>query len=287
MERKTNLKLGTRLLMLLCLLGIGMIVGSTAALLCASMGLLTQLGLSQVLTFVVPSIAVMVLLYRRPLHEMYLYRAPGWKAILVVVVFYIVSLPAMNWLVSINASMSLPSWMSGAEQIMRELEDNAAQTTRQLLDINNIWQLIPSLLVIGFLAGLSEEILFRGTMLRTMQDSRLGVHAVVWIVAFVFSAIHLQFYGFLPRMLLGAWLGYLLVWTRSLWVPIIAHTLNNCTVVVMSYLANLGMVAKDSGDQLGLPDDGAFPWLALISLVASLAVAVWFGRHCSIKEPQT
>ena len=91
----------------------------------------------------------------------------------------------------------------------------------------------------------------------------------------LFSAIHFQFFGFIPRMLLGVWLGYLLVWTRSLWVPIIAHTLNNSTVVVMSYLANKGIVAEDFGDHLGLPADGAIPLLAVASLVASITLAVW------------
>ena len=135
--------------------------------------------------------------------------------------------------------------------------------------------LIASVFVVGLMAGLSEEFLFRGAMLRTMQDSRWGKHAVVWIVAIVFSAFHLQFYGFFPRMVLGLWLGYLLVWTGSLWVPIIAHTLNNSTVVVFSYLANKGVVPADYGDNIGLPADGAFPWLAFISFLASLALAIW------------
>ena len=68
------------------------------------------------------------------------------------------------------------------------------------------------------------------------------------------------------------------MWTRSLWVPIIAHTLNNSTVVFFSYMANKGIVAEDFGDNLGLPTQGAFPWLAVISLLASLALAVWASR---------
>ena len=115
-------------------------------------------------------------------------------------------------------------------------------------------------------------------MQRTMQDSRLGIHAVVWITAIIFSALHMQFYGFIPRMVLGLWLGYLLVWTRSLWVPIIAHTLNNSTVVLMSYLANIGVVPEDFCDTLGIPAEGAFPWLAVLSLIASIVLAVCAHR---------
>ena len=256
-------------------MGLGLIVASIISVYVINWGLLSMLTVQDVLAFIVPAIAAMAIFYRKPLHAMCLDRAPGWKAIAIVVAFYILSLPAMNWIVSFNESMSLPASMSGIEQLMRSLEDEAAETTKTLLDIHSIWELVPCVLVVGLMAGLSEEILFRGAMLRTMQDSRLGPHAVVWIVAIVFSAIHMQFYGFIPRMLLGVWLGYLLVWTRSLWVPIIAHTLNNSTVVVMSYLANKGVVAEDFGDHLGLPADGAIPLLAGASLVVSVALAVW------------
>lgn len=278
MERKTNLKLATRLLLLLCIMFAGLIAASVVGILVVNQGMLAMLTVQDVFAFIVPAILAMAIFYIRPLHVMCLDRAPSFKAILVVLAFYLVSLPAMNWLVDLNQSMSLPSWMSGFEELMRDMEDSAADATEQLLDINTLWQFLSSVFVIGVMAGLSEEMLFRGAMQRTMQDSRLNTHAVVWITAIVFSAFHMQFFGFIPRMMLGAWLGYLLVWTRSLWVPIIAHTLNNSTVVFFSYMANKGIMPEDFGDNLGLPAPGAFPWLALLSLIASLALAFWASR---------
>lgn len=278
MERKTNLKLATRLLLLLCIMFAGLIAASVVGILVVNQGMLAMLTVQDVFAFIVPAILAMAIFYLRPLHVMCLDRAPSFKAILVVLAFYLVSLPAMNWLVDLNQSMSLPSWMSGIEELMRDMEDSAADATEQLLDINTLWQFLSSVFVIGVMAGLSEEMLFRGAMQRTMQDSRLNTHAVVWITAIVFSAFHMQFFGFIPRMMLGAWLGYLLVWTRSLWVPIIAHTLNNSTVVFFSYMANKGIMPEDFGDNLGLPAPGAFPWLAMLSLIASLALAFWASR---------
>ena len=117
-----------------------------------------------------------------------------------------------------------------------------------------------------------------------MQDSRLGKHAVVWITAILFSAFHLQFYGFVPRMLLGVWLGYLFVWTGSLWVSIIAHTLNNSTVVGMSYLSNKGVIPEGFSDNLGLPAAGSFPWLATCSLIVSIAIILWANNYFTKKE---
>lgn len=279
MERKTNMKLGSRLIILFFLLGIGLIIASVISALASKSGLLTMITLQDILAFIVPAVIAMVFFYRRPWHAMCLDRPPGWTALLVVIVFEIVSLPAMNWLVSANEAMSLPSWMSDIEQLMRQLEDSAAATTKQLLDIHTVGEFIACVFVVGFMAGLSEEMLFRGAMLRTMQDSRLNIHVVVWIVAIIFSAIHLQFYGFFPRLVLGLWLGYLLVWTRSLWVPIIAHALNNSAVVLFSYLTNKGIMPEGYGENLGLSVDGAFPSLAVLSLIASIALAVWAHRH--------
>lgn len=278
MERRTQLKLGTRLLLLLCIMGFGLIVASVATKLLIKQSMLAMLTIQDIFAFILPAVVAMALFYLHPLHVMGLDRMPSFKALAVVVVFYLVSLPAMNWLVDFNGSMVLPSWMSGVEEAMRQAEDMAADATKQILDINTIPQLLFCLFVVGLMAGLSEEMLFRGAMQRTMRDSRLGAHTAIWVTAIVFSAFHMQFFGFLPRMLLGAWLGYLFVWTRSLWVPIIAHTLNNSTVVVMSYLAGKGVVPEGFGDNLGLPADGAFPWMATASLVLSIAIALWAAR---------
>ena len=274
MERRLNMRLSRRLLLLLCLMLLGVIATSILLLFVPDGNLFAMLTMQDILAFILPAVVTMAIIYRRPFHVMGLERAPSWLAIAIVIVFYVISLPAMNWLVEMNKAMSLPSWMAGIEQAMRTAEDNAAEVTQEMLNINSVGQLILCVLVVGVMAGLSEEMLFRGALLRTMQDSRLGNHAVVWITAFLFSALHMQFYGFVPRMLLGVWLGYLFVWTGSLWVPIIAHTLNNSTVVLMSYLSNKGVIPEGFGDSLGLPATGSFPWLATCSLIASIALAI-------------
>ena len=284
MEMRTRYRLSTRLLILLCLMGAGFLAASIVSSLVINQGMLAMLTAQDILAFIAPALLAMAFFYFRPLHAMRLDRAPGWAAIIIVVLFYIISLPAMNWLVELNKSMSLPAWMSGIEQAMLKAEEAAAEITKQLLDFQSIGMLIACIFVVGFMAGLSEEMLFRGAMLRTMQDSRMGIHAAVWITAIIFSAFHMQFYGFVPRLLLGVWLGYLLVWTRSLWVPIIAHTLNNASVVFMSYLTNRGVLPEGYGDSLGLPSPGNLPWLAIGSLIASIALAFWTARHYQKKN---
>ena len=279
MKKRKNYKLSERLLVMLFLMGMGLITATIIFLLIGNKHLLAMITLQDVMVFILPAVLSMALFYHRPMHVMGFDKAPSWKWLVIVVAFYFISLPGMNWLVHINESMTLPSWMSGIEQWMRASEDRAAETTKQLLDIHSVTNFLVSIFVIGFMAGLSEEALFRGAMQRTMQDSRLGIHAVVWITAIIFSAIHMQFYGFVPRLVLGLWLGYLFVWSGSLWVSIIAHTLNNSSVVLFTYLTNQGIVPQGYGDNLGVPAEGSFPWLAIASIIASLALALYLHHH--------
>ena len=250
----------------------------------SSLHMLLMMIVQDVLVFIVPSVVAVAVIYRQPLRVMQLNCAPSWAAVAFVIVACAVSLPAMNAITTWNQGLHLPQSFSGLEQALRASEDAAAALTEKLLAVDSVPMLLLSLLVVGFMAGLSEEMLFRGTLVRLWQlGERTREHVVVWVIAILFSAIHMQFFGFVPRMLLGAYLGYLLLWTRSLWVPIVAHTLNNSVVVLANYLAVKGVIAKDAADNLGVAPPGQFPWLAVVSGVATLAL-LWWGRKYFVRN---
>lgn len=229
----------------------------------------TSIALQDVLAFIVPTIAAIALCYHRPLNVMGLDTAVSWKGLLTVIIVCIVSIPAMNWIVDWNNSLHLPQSFSRIENVMRMMEEEAQKMTEAMLGSTSVGSLLVNIFFVGFIAGLSEEIFFRGGILK-MLSSSWNMHFVIWLVAIIFSAIHMQFFGFVPRMLLGAWFGYLLWWTRSLWVPIIAHTLNNSIVVVATWLCNNGHLEKSALDSVGLPENGGTPWLAIASAVATV-----------------
>ena len=170
----------------------------------------------------------------------------------------------------LNEQLSLPDSLYAIEQWMRATEDAAKAVTDSFLTGNTILGLLGCVLLLGVLTGLSEEMLFRGALQGTLIESR-NVHFSIWLTAFVFSVLHFQFFGFVPRMLLGAIFGYLLVWTGSLWVPVIAHALNNSVVVISSYFhpttPEAANAIKTSFETIGVPTDGDFPKLAFISLI--------------------
>ncbi|PZX54736.1 hypothetical protein LV84_02890 [Algoriphagus ratkowskyi] len=144
-----------------------------------------------------------------------------------------------------NSQLILPEFMSGVELWMKEMEAQLMELTLYLTDFQSIPELLMGVLVIGVLAGIGEEVFFRGLIQPKMHLYTGNGHAGVWLTAFIFSAIHFQFYGFLPRLFLGGMFGYLYYYSGSLTYPILAHIANNTITVIMVYASNQGMIDFD------------------------------------------
>lgn len=140
--------------------------------------------------------------------------------------------PTISLLGLINEQMELPAFMAPVEQWMRAQEDLMEQLTKIMLGNDNPLTLLANLIVIAAAAGVTEEFLFRGALQRIIGKWTSNHHIIIWGAAILFSAFHLQFYGFIPRLILGAYFGYLLVWTRSIWIPVFAHFTNNAFAVI-------------------------------------------------------
>lgn len=146
---------------------------------------------------------------------------------LVVIVLAIVAFPAVKLTGVLNGAVEFPSFLQGLENWMRLKEKEAETLTLFMIDFSSPLQAVLGFVVIAIFAGLTEEVFFRGVLQPLFQNITKNKHAAIWITAIIFSAIHFQFYGFIPRMLLGALFGYLYVYTNNIAVPIWAHILNN------------------------------------------------------------
>lgn len=167
---------------------------------------------------------------------LYLTKAPSPKAVWGVIVVYVLSLPAMEWLIEWNQSIHFPESMSALEETLRNWEEANEAISAMLLDARGFFPVLFGVLVIGVFTGFSEELFFRGALQGILKRSNIGISSSIWIAAIIFSTMHFQFFGFLPRLLMGVFFGYLLVWTKSIWVPVFAHMLNNSMVVIISSL---------------------------------------------------
>ncbi|MBL4669162.1 MAG: CPBP family intramembrane metalloprotease [Flavobacteriales bacterium] len=155
---------------------------------------------------------------------------------LLILVLMIVLTPFISWVIEVNANMVLPDFMSGIEQWMRDSEHNAEQATKAFLTFNGIGSLLYILLIVAIVPAIGEELLFRGVLQKIFINWSKNAHLGIWVSAILFSALHMQFFGFFPRLLLGILFGYIFYWSKSLWVPILGHFINNGVVVVISYL---------------------------------------------------
>jgi len=178
-----------------------------------------------------------------------------------------------------NANITLPESWSALEDFMKEAEEKRMAMTKYLTDFASPMEFLVGILVIGIIAGISEEVFFRGVLQPKMHIYTNNIHVSVWISAFIFSAIHIQFYGLFPRMVLGAIFGYLYFYSGSLVYPIIAHILNNSLTVTLVYLGNLGIIDFDieKTDQVGWP-------MALVGLLVLLiSLRAFREKHKNFK----
>lgn len=194
--------------------------------------------LQDLFVFILPAIVAAFLATRLPASLLTVNVKPRMSYIMMAIVIMLTSLPAMEWVIDLNNNMHLPQWLGGLEEAMRSMEDTASTTIGSISGIGTVGDLIVGILIIGVLTGVAEELFFRGAMQNLfMSMPKVKKHFAIWAAAFIFSFMHFQFFGFVPRLLLGAYFGYLIWWTGSVWVPIIAHAFNNSLVVVMEWIS--------------------------------------------------
>lgn len=203
-------------------------------------------------------------------------KAINKKTGIIIALAIITAIPFINLLGDINAKMNLPEALSGLEHRLMEMEEKAAKLTQILVSGEHMGSLIINLLMIAVLPAIGEEIIFRGIIQGIILKGTKNIHVAVWLAAFIFSAFHLQFYGFIPRFVLGIILGYLFVFSGSIWLPILAHFVNNAMATVFYYLSNNGIIQSDKLNTIGMGDE----WqIGILSAAILTIIGVYLKRH--------
>lgn len=201
-----------------------------------------------------------------------------WSHYLLAVGIMLCAVPGINLLADLNSRIVLPESLGFIEQILKQQEEAAAALTEQFLQADNIGVLLLNIGLMALLPALAEEVSFRGTLQQILAQGKLKgqIHIAIWATAFIFSAVHMQFYGFVPRMLMGAMFGYVFVWTGTLWVPILMHFTNNGLAVMAYYLIGENEDSKNIADTFGASDTW---WVGVISLlITSLGLLIFYRR---------
>ena len=199
---------------------------------------------------------------RRPLRWLGLDKGASGRTFALAVLIMVCAIPGINLLADLNSRVVFPECMAGLEIKLKAMEEQAAILTERFLQADNFGMLLINLGLMAILPALAEELTFRGTLQQILTAKRSSL--AIWITAFVFSAVHMQFYGFVPRMLMGALFGYLFVWSGSLWVPIVMHLTNNSIAILTYYLLGENTAGKNYADTFGA---GTTWWAGILSLL--------------------
>lgn len=218
--------------------------------------------------FIVPPIILAWLYSGNIARYLHLNKTFSGSSLLLVFVLMIFAAPFINFIGELNNNMVFPDWLSGLESWMKNAEENAAELTEAFLNVKTIPGLAFNLFMIAFLPAIGEELLFRGFIQKVFTKLTKNHHWGIWISAILFSALHIQFYGFVPRVFLGALFGYMLVWSGSMWLPIIGHFLNNGIAVIAYFLINKNMLNADV-ENIGSTSNSYY--LAALSFVLVIA----------------
>lgn len=272
-EFKKNLKesTGLRIFIYLIALLVCSLVG--AAVTMFLMGDITQMkigqGISSAMIFIAPPVILYAFTRHHPMRELGFRKPNSAWLLLIGVVLMFVSLPLTNLLTSWNEKMNFGAAFESLEALLQQLEETAGDLTERMLQVDSFGGLLFNLLVIALIPAIGEELTFRGVLQQALTR-RCNVHVAVFLSAFVFSFIHFQFYGFLPRMFLGLLLGYLFYYSGSLWTSILMHFVNNGAAVVVAYLDYKGLIDVDI-DHFGATSN---VWLLGASLVVTVGLII-------------
>lgn len=223
------------------------------------------------------TVAPLIFLYLRGYH---IPRYLSYKAylplglLLLSGLLFVLIMPANSVLIEWNANLQLPEFMRGFEGWAKEKEESIRELTQYLARFTTLPELLVGILVFALIPAVGEEIVFRGIVQRNLITWTRNVHVGIWIAAFIFGAIHVQFYGLIPRMVLGALFGYLYVWSGRIMVPIVGHFVNNGFTVLALYLRENRLMDYDIESVEALPIQ-----VVLFSVVVSAAIlyVLWAG----------
>ena len=270
---------GIRILLFLVILLVSGLIGVAAAaffMLMGDTGMKIGQGISSIFMFVVPPLVYyFVTRKQHQLHELGFrsVNKPWPLFIFVGIAVMFASMPVTNQLTVWNENMKLSGALQALEDWMKALEETAAAATEQMLNVDTIGGLLFNLLIIALIPAIGEELTFRGVLQQGLTR-RMNPHIAILLSSAIFSFIHFQFYGFLPRMFLGMLLGYLFYTSGSLWTSMLMHFINNGCAVVVYYLNNKGVIDVDV-DHFG---ESQNVWVVIASAIVTTALIVWCWR---------
>jgi len=229
--------------------------------------------------FIIPAIIILFLFKPAGKRKAFDFKIPQINEVALVILLAFCIFPVTSFTGELNSGMHLPGFLSEVEEWMAEKEDYADRLIGLLIPSDTFWIMLLNLFLIAVLPAIGEEMIFRGVFQKIFYDFFKSGHPAIWITAIIFSAMHFQFFGLIPRFILGLVFGYLYFWSGNLWLPVIAHFINNAVPVIGEYITGVGSVNSEVHPAL---------WRQLLGLPVPIiagGIILWYFRNKSKKKP--
>jgi membrane protease YdiL (CAAX protease family) len=262
------------LITLLTFISLLMIVGidETMSLFSESLGFLRFSQIIQsIMIFIVPALFAAYLFSKKPMNLLG-FNNPKIPLFLLALAMFFIAQPMISWLANINNNISLPEFLNSFEYKMRAMENDNNNLVFRFLDTSQPSVILINIFMIVIIPAFGEELFFRGSIQPLFGKMFNNRHLAVWVTAFIFAAIHLQFFTFLPRFILGALLGYLFLYGKNIWYSITGHLINNLiSISVFYYYRHYHPDVNPMN-----PNTDDFGWLMITASIVLITVLFYF-----------
>lgn len=285
-----NTTFGTKLLTFALLLIFGLVFSSVLGVfvLMINGGTITDLKnlqiiqtLSQVVGFLIPAVVYVMLVYKKPFNYLGFNKIPTWSLLGIVAMFTII--PFLGMVNDWNDGIVFPESMRAIEEQLRSTQQKSEEIIQTFISQGSLFS---SLLIIAALAAVSEELLFRSVIQKALIKIFKNAHVAIIVTAFVFSAFHMDFFGFFPRFILGIMLGYMFWMSGSIIPSMLMHFVNNATIVMLYYLNTRGFSDIDA-EHFGSTNNVLVIILSLITTVAIFISCNRFKNKTTVISTET
>lgn len=225
--------------------------------------------ISAVFFFIIPVFFLSYSWYEKPLERLWLKKSPTTEQILLVIVLMFFIQPFVNLTGFLNEQIHLPAALNGVERFFTDYETKSEQLVNNFLAVKTVGGFLFNLFLIALLPAFSEELFFRGAV-QNIFSEKFSKQAAIWVAAIIFSLIHVEMSGFFPRMLLGAMFGYILVWSKTLWLPVLAHFINNAIGVTAGFLKPENTIDIQKIEDFGKADTFVYGILSALITISIL-----------------
>ena len=284
-----NMKTSARLAFFVLFIGVATVLASaiTTPILKASnmetaQVILCVQGLSQIIMFLCPAL-LFAWLFSDKVGVFFQTGLKRWQLypILLATLLIIIAIPLVDVLSSWNESLHLPQSLAKFEDLIRLTEKKSQELVSQFLSLPGLGNLLLNLLILALIPAICEELVFRGVIQKTLVDWFRNPHVAIMVTAAVFSLTHFEIFQFVPRFVLGVFLGYIFYYSHTIWASALAHFTNNALIVVLSYAQKYNIINID-------PQNIQLPYPAIFAIASTelSAVILFFMMKTCKKHTQ-